>query len=63
MPAGATISCGLRWRRAFERMNEAIETLAIKPVIDKVYGFDAVPQAFEHLERGPFGKVVIAGSR
>ncbi|TIP10729.1 MAG: NAD(P)-dependent alcohol dehydrogenase [Mesorhizobium sp.] len=50
-------------RRAFERMNEAIETLAIKPVIDKIYGFDEVPQAFEHLETGPFGKIVIAGSR
>jgi hypothetical protein len=50
-------------RRAFERMNEAIETLAIKPVIDKVHGFDEVPRAFEHLETGPFGKIVIAGSR
>jgi NADPH:quinone reductase-like Zn-dependent oxidoreductase len=49
-------------RRAFERMNEAIETLAIKPVIDKVHGFDEVPRAFEHLETGPFGKIVIAGS-
>lgn len=39
-------------RRAFERMNEAIETLAIKPVIDKVHGFDEVPRAFEHLETG-----------
>jgi NADPH:quinone reductase-like Zn-dependent oxidoreductase len=46
----------------FERMNEAIETLAIKPVIDKVHGFDEVPRAFEHLETGPFGKIVIAGS-
>ncbi|UDL88813.1 NAD(P)-dependent alcohol dehydrogenase [Mesorhizobium sp. PAMC28654] len=49
-------------RRAFERMNQAIEALAIKPVIDKVYGFDQVPQAFEHLEKGPFGKIVIATS-
>ena len=49
-------------RRAFERMNQAIEALSLKPVIDKVYGFDQVPQAFEHLERGPFGKIVIATS-
>ncbi|MET2830750.1 zinc-dependent alcohol dehydrogenase family protein [Mesorhizobium shangrilense] len=49
-------------RRAFERMNQAIEALALKPVIDKVYGFDQVPRAFEHLEKGPFGKIVIAGS-
>lgn len=47
-------------RRAFERMNQAIETLAIKPVIDTVYDFDEVPRAFEHLETGPFGKIVIA---
>ncbi|MBZ9721996.1 MULTISPECIES: NAD(P)-dependent alcohol dehydrogenase [unclassified Mesorhizobium] len=46
-------------RRAFERMNQAIEALAIKPVIDKVFGFDEVPQALQHLEKGPFGKIVI----
>ncbi|MCV3206955.1 NAD(P)-dependent alcohol dehydrogenase [Mesorhizobium sp. YC-39] len=49
-------------RRAFERMNQAVETLAIKPVIDKVFSFDEVPQAFERLEAGPFGKIVIAMS-
>ncbi|RVD15982.1 NAD(P)-dependent alcohol dehydrogenase [Mesorhizobium sp. M7A.F.Ca.ET.027.02.1.1] len=46
-------------RRAFERMNQAIEALAIKPVIDKLFGFDEVPQALQHLEKGPFGKIVI----
>ncbi|RUZ76701.1 NAD(P)-dependent alcohol dehydrogenase [Mesorhizobium sp. M7A.F.Ca.US.006.01.1.1] len=46
-------------RRAFERMNQAIEALAIKPVIDKIFGFDEVPQALQHLEKGPFGKIVI----
>ncbi|WP_265336222.1 hypothetical protein [Mesorhizobium sp. B2-1-8] len=25
-----------------------------------VFGFDEVPRAFEHLEKGPFGKIVIA---
>ncbi|MFD1984852.1 NAD(P)-dependent alcohol dehydrogenase [Mesorhizobium newzealandense] len=49
-------------RRAFERMNQAIETLAIKPVIDTVFGFDEVPQAMQHLESGPFGKIVITTS-
>jgi NADPH:quinone reductase-like Zn-dependent oxidoreductase len=47
-------------RRAFERMNEAIEALAVKPVIDTIYPFEEVPRAFEHLGRGPFGKVVVA---
>lgn len=41
-------------------MNLAIEALAIKPVIDKVFGFDEVPQAFQHLQKGPFGKIVIS---
>ncbi|MBZ9757415.1 zinc-binding dehydrogenase [Mesorhizobium sp. ESP6-5] len=45
---------------AFERMNLAIEALAIKPVVDRLFGFDEVPRAFEHLEKGPFGKIVIA---
>lgn len=49
-------------RRAFERMNQAIEALGIKPVIDKVYGFDEVPQALQHLEKGAFGKIVITTS-
>jgi len=28
-------------------------------VIDSTYPFDRAPDAFAHLERGPFGKVVI----
>ncbi|MCA0002639.1 MULTISPECIES: zinc-dependent alcohol dehydrogenase family protein [unclassified Mesorhizobium] len=49
-------------RRAFERMNQAIEVLGIRPVVDKVFGFEEVEQAFQHLEKGPFGKVVVATS-
>jgi NADPH:quinone reductase-like Zn-dependent oxidoreductase len=47
-------------RRAFEDMNEGIERHGIKPVIDRVYDFDEARAAFAHLERGPFGKVVIS---
>jgi NADPH:quinone reductase-like Zn-dependent oxidoreductase len=46
-------------RRVFEAMSVGIEAMKIKPVIDAVYAFDQVPQAFAHLDRGPFGKVVI----
>jgi len=42
-------------------MNRAIDEHRIKPVIDKGYAFDAAPAAFDHLARGPFGKVVIHG--
>jgi len=47
-------------RRAFERMCEAVDALQIKPVIERVYSFDRVPEAFEHLRRGAFGKIVIS---
>jgi NADPH:quinone reductase-like Zn-dependent oxidoreductase len=46
-------------RRSFERLNDALETTRIRPVIDKVYRFSETVAAFEHLSRGPFGKVVI----
>ena len=46
-------------RRAFEAMNRALSHHRIVPVIDARYRFDALPTAFEHLRRGPFGKVVV----
>ncbi len=47
-------------RRAFEDMIAAIEVNGLSPVIDRVYDWKDVPAAFDHLERGPFGKIVIA---
>ncbi|MCP3102753.1 NAD(P)-dependent alcohol dehydrogenase [Myxococcus sp. K15C18031901] len=46
-------------RRAFEDMNQAIEQNGIKPVIDSVFPFTEAPAAFQRLEQGPFGKVII----
>jgi len=46
-------------RKSFERMNAFLDDHKVKPVIDHVYAFDDAPKAFEHLSRGPFGKVVI----
>lgn len=46
-------------RAAFEAMNRFLAEHAIRPVIDSVYPFDDAIPAFEHLARGPFGKVVI----
>lgn len=46
-------------RKNFETMNRALETLRIRPVIDRVYPFAETPAAFAHLARGAFGKVVI----
>jgi NADPH:quinone reductase-like Zn-dependent oxidoreductase len=41
-------------------LNRVIDARGIKPVIDGVYGFAEAREAFAHLDRGPFGKVVIA---
>lgn len=46
-------------RRAFERMMAAFEQKNLTPVVDRIYPFSQVAEAFRHLERGPFGKVVI----
>jgi NADPH:quinone reductase-like Zn-dependent oxidoreductase len=46
-------------RRHFEDLLRALDVLRLHPVIDAVYRFSEVPAAFEHLTRGPFGKVVV----
>lgn len=46
-------------RKAFDEMNKAFNELNIKPVIDTVYPFSDAIQAYEHLGRGAFGKIVI----
>lgn len=46
-------------RRAFEDMIRAFDELNIKPVIDTVYSFDEALEAYKHLYKGAFGKIVI----
>jgi NADPH:quinone reductase-like Zn-dependent oxidoreductase len=44
----------------FEAMNRAIATNKIRPVVDKVFGFDDVRAAYQHMASGAhFGKIVI----
>jgi NADPH:quinone reductase-like Zn-dependent oxidoreductase len=44
----------------FEAMNRAIAANQIKPVIDKVFNFDEVRSAYQHMASGThFGKIVI----
>jgi NADPH:quinone reductase-like Zn-dependent oxidoreductase len=44
----------------FEAMNAAIAANRIKPVIDRVFGFDEVQSAYKHMASGThFGKIVI----
>ena len=46
-------------RRAQEDLVRAVDHLGIQPVIDARYAFDDLPAALDHLDRGPFGKVVV----
>ncbi|MGO4609162.1 NAD(P)-dependent alcohol dehydrogenase [Variovorax sp. 2RAF20] len=50
---------GVGHRRALEDLVRAVDANALKPVIAARYGFDALPAALDHLERGAFGKVVV----
>jgi NADPH:quinone reductase-like Zn-dependent oxidoreductase len=44
----------------FEALNRAIAANAIKPAIDRVFGFDEVQAAYQHMASGAhFGKIVI----
>ena len=52
-----TLSVGSR--EAFEKMNRALGISKIRPVIDREYALAEVPQAFDRLSQGPFGKVVV----
>lgn len=46
-------------RSSFDRMNPFLNKHNIKPVIEQVYSFNDAVEAFKHLSRGAFGKIVI----
>jgi len=47
-------------REMFEQMNRAIEVNDIRPLVDRVFGFEDAPAAFRlHISGGFIGKVVI----
>ncbi|MEH3085346.1 MAG: NAD(P)-dependent alcohol dehydrogenase [Xylophilus ampelinus] len=56
---GTVQGIGVGHRRALEDLVRAVDATALQPVVAAVYGADAVPEAFAHLERGAFGKVVV----
>ncbi len=47
-------------RRALEDMLRKFDEIKLRPVIDTVYSFNDARKAFDHLERGAFGKIVIS---
>ncbi|HEU4636132.1 MAG TPA: NAD(P)-dependent alcohol dehydrogenase [Edaphobacter sp.] len=46
-------------RRALEDMLRKFDEIKLRPVIDSVYSFNEAPRAFDRLEQGAFGKIVI----
>jgi NADPH:quinone reductase-like Zn-dependent oxidoreductase len=50
---------GVGHRRALEDFCRAIDALALKPMIDARYKLADLHAALDHLDRGPFGKIVI----
>ena len=50
---------GTGHRRSLERLVDAVDRTALKPVIDRRYPLAELPAALDHLEHGPFGKIVV----
>jgi NADPH:quinone reductase-like Zn-dependent oxidoreductase len=49
-------------RASLEAMNRAIAAARLRPVIDRVFGFEEAQEAFQHFMHGKlFGKVVVKG--
>tara|TARA_R110002049_G_scaffold271684_1_gene448889 strand:- start:729 stop:1757 length:1029 start_codon:yes stop_codon:yes gene_type:complete len=46
-------------RRALERFVRAVDQARLEPVIDARYSLAELPQALDHLDQRPFGKIVI----
>ena len=60
MLKGLTVQgIGVGHRRALEDLCRTVDRLALKPVIDARYKLADLPAALDHLDRGPFGKIVI----
>lgn len=50
---------GVGHRRALEDLVAAVDRIGLKPAIDRKYPLADLPAALDHLDRGPFGKIVV----
>ncbi|WP_236732116.1 zinc-binding dehydrogenase [Mycolicibacterium peregrinum] len=50
---------GTGHRRALSDLVTAIDNRGTKPVLGARYRFEDLPAALDHLDRGPFGKIVV----
>ena len=46
-------------RRALEEFVAEIDRIRLQPTVDAVYPLAELPAALDHLDRGPFGKIVV----
>jgi NADPH:quinone reductase-like Zn-dependent oxidoreductase len=46
-------------QRALKDLVRAVDLIGLKPIIDRRYALERLPEALTHLERGPIGKIVI----
>jgi D-arabinose 1-dehydrogenase-like Zn-dependent alcohol dehydrogenase len=46
-------------RGDMEELLAYVENHRISPIIDARYSFDALPDALDHLDHGPFGKIIV----
>jgi NADPH:quinone reductase len=46
-------------RTAWQRVTELMSHAEARPLVDSVFPFEELPQAFEQLSRGPMGKVLL----
>jgi NADPH2:quinone reductase len=46
-------------RAAWDQSAKMLDRIGARPVVDRVFAFDQLPEAFERLEEGPIGKVLV----
>jgi len=46
-------------RAAWNKIIEMMAQTNARPIVDSIFSFDRVPQAFERLKEGPMGKVLV----
>jgi NADPH2:quinone reductase len=46
-------------RQAWEQLLAVLNTAGAQPLVDHVFGFERLPEAFERLKAGPMGKVLL----
>ncbi|HEY6850430.1 MAG TPA: zinc-binding dehydrogenase [Terracidiphilus sp.] len=58
-PSGKLQGLSVGSRRHMSDLLAFMERQRIQPVIDATYDFNALPEALDRLDRGPFGKIVV----